>query len=42
VPLTAAFYKTAAGNEPVRTWLQSLPKGVRKTIGEDIGYVERM
>jgi hypothetical protein len=42
VPLTAAFYKTVAGNEAVRTWLQSLPKGVRKTIGEDIGYVERM
>jgi phage-related protein len=42
VPLTAAFYKTAAGNEPVRTWLHGLPKGVRKTIGEDIGYVERM
>jgi phage-related protein len=42
VPLIAAFYKTATGNEPVRTWLKGLPKGVRKTIGEDIGYVERM
>ena len=42
MPLIAAFYKTAAGNEPVRTWLHGLPKGVRKTIGEDIGYVERM
>ncbi len=42
VPLVAAFYKTPAGSEPVRGWLKGLPKGARKTIGEDIGFVERM
>lgn len=34
--LTVVFYKTAAGNEPVRVWLKSLTKEVRKSIGEDI------
>ncbi len=30
------FYKTEAGNEPVREWLKSLKREDRKTIGEDI------
>lgn len=34
--LTVAFYKTEAGNEPVREWLKSLKRADRKTIGEDI------
>jgi phage-related protein len=42
VALTAVFYKTPSGNEPVRAWLQGLPKGVRRTIGEDVAYVQRM
>jgi phage-related protein len=40
VAIAAAFYKTAAGAEPVREWLKGLPKGARKTIGSDIGAVE--
>lgn len=35
-----AFYKTPAGNEPVRDWLKELPQVDRKTIGEDIKAVE--
>jgi len=34
--LTVVFYKTEAGNEPVREWLKSLRHEDRKTIGEDI------
>ena len=34
--LTVVFYKSEAGNEPVREWLKSLKRGDRKTIGEDI------
>ena len=34
--LDVVFYKTEAGNEPVREWLKSLPSEDRKTIGEDI------
>jgi phage-related protein len=34
--LDVIFYKTEAGNEPVREWLKSLPRNGRKTIGEDI------
>lgn len=38
--LTVAFYKTAAGNEPVRDWLKGLAREDKKTIGEDIKAVE--
>ena len=38
--LNAIFYRSAAGNEPVREWLKSLPKPERKSIGEDIAYVQ--
>jgi phage-related protein len=34
--LDVVFFKTAAGIEPVREWLKSLPREDRRTIGEDI------
>ena len=34
------FYKTNAGNEPVREWLVSLSDEEKKTIGEDIKTVQ--
>ena len=37
----AVFYRTEAGNEPVREWLKALPsREDRKRIGEDIKTVE--
>jgi phage-related protein len=39
-PLAVVFFKTEAGNEPVRDWLQGLPKEERKAIGEDILAVQ--
>ena len=38
--LTAVFYKSGSGGEPVRDWLKGLPKRERKAIGEDIAYVQ--
>lgn len=38
--MTALFYRTEAGNEPVRAWLRALPVEDRRLIGEDIGTVE--
>lgn len=38
--IQVAFYKTPAGNEPVRVWLKELPAEEKKTIGEDIKAVE--
>jgi len=38
--IQVAFYKTPAGNEPVRDWLKELPAEEKKTIGEDIKAVE--
>lgn len=34
------FYRTDAGNEPVREWLKSLRREDRKVIGEDIKTVQ--
>ena len=34
--LVVVFYRTEAGNEPVREWLTSLKREDRKVIGEDI------
>lgn len=34
------FYRTDAGNEPVREWLLSLQQEERRTIGEDIKTVQ--
>src|SRR5439155_11049775 len=38
--LSVAFFGTAAGNEPVREWLKSLPREERRIIGEDIKAVQ--
>ena len=34
--LSVVFYRTEAGNEPVREWLKGLEREQRKLIGEDI------
>jgi len=34
--LTVNFYRTDAGNEPVRDWLKELPRDDKRIIGEDI------
>jgi len=39
--LKVLFYKSSNGREPVRTWLKSLPKKVRKIIGDDIKTVQQ-
>ncbi|MFZ5493875.1 MAG: type II toxin-antitoxin system RelE/ParE family toxin [Verrucomicrobiota bacterium] len=39
-PLPCVFFRTAAGNEPVREWLKSLPEDERKQIGADILAVQ--
>ena len=38
--LPAIFYCSGSGQEPVREWLKSLNSADRKTIGEDIAYVQ--
>jgi len=38
--LRVKFYKTSNGNEPVREWLQSLSKEIKKIVGEDIRTVQ--
>ena len=38
--ITAAFFATERGAEPVREWLRSLPREDRKKIGENIKAVE--
>jgi phage-related protein len=38
--LPAVFYRTEAGTEPVRDWLEILPRADRLSIGEDIKDVE--
>ncbi len=37
---TVAFFRSAAGNEPVRDWLRSLPAEARQAIGEDLMVVQ--
>jgi hypothetical protein len=37
--LQVEFFKTEAGNEPVREWIKSLPRHEQKTIGADIKVV---
>jgi phage-related protein len=39
-PLPCVFYRTGAGNEPVREWLKGLPEAERKLIGIDIKAVQ--
>jgi phage-related protein len=36
----AIFYRTEAGNEPVRDWLKSLDREDQRLIGRDIRIVE--
>lgn len=38
--ITARFYRTEAGNEPVREWLVELSSTDRKIVGKDIATVE--
>ena len=38
--LSVAFFRTAAGHEPVREWLKSLPREERRILGEDIKTVQ--
>lgn len=38
--LTAIFYRSGSGSEPVRTWIKALSKPERKINGEDIAYVQ--
>ena len=38
--IPAFFFRNASGDEPVREWLITLGKEDRKTIGEDIAYVQ--
>ncbi len=38
--LDVVFYRTGAGNEPVRGWLKSLSRNDRKIIGTDIKTVQ--
>jgi hypothetical protein len=39
-PLNVVFFKTEAGNEPVREWLKELSKEDCKVIGTDILTVQ--
>lgn len=38
--LSVNFFRTEAGNEPVREWLTELPREDRKAIGTDIKTVQ--
>ena len=38
--LEVVFYRTSAGWEPVREWLQGLPREDRRTIGIDLKTVQ--
>jgi phage-related protein len=38
--LTARFFRTTTGVEPVRDWLKSLPTSERKAIGDEIRTVQ--
>lgn len=38
--LNVRFFRTDAGNEPVREWLTDLPREHRRTVGIDIKTVQ--
>jgi phage-related protein len=38
--MPVVFYRTAAGGEPVRDWLRSLPAEDRRTIGADLATLQ--
>ena len=39
-PIPLKFWKSDAGNEPVRVWLSALPREDRRTVGRDIGIAQ--
>lgn len=39
-PIPLAFWKSAAGREPVREWLNVLPREDQRVIGRDIARVQ--
>jgi phage-related protein len=39
-PIPLAFWRSAAGREPVREWLNELPRENTRTIGRDIAKVQ--
>jgi phage-related protein len=34
------FFRTSAGNEPVREWLKALPQDDRRAVGQDLERVQ--
>jgi phage-related protein len=38
--IPVAFFRTQGGSEPVREWLKSLTEAEKRSIGEDIAYVQ--
>ena len=39
-PIPLAFWRSAAGREPLREWLSLLPREDKRTIGRDIAKVQ--
>jgi len=39
-PLPLAFWKSAAGREPVREWMKVLSRAEKRVIGRDIAKVQ--
>lgn len=38
--LNVVFYRSASGNEPVRSWLRTLSKEDKKILGQDIKTIQ--
>ncbi len=39
-PIPLVFWRSTAGNEPVRDWLNDLPRDDQRTLGHDIARVQ--
>ena len=39
-PIPLAFWRSAAGREPVREWLKGLPRREKRVIGRDIAKIQ--
>ena len=39
-PIPLRFWKSASGREPVRDWLNELPREDQKTIGRDLAKLQ--
>jgi hypothetical protein len=39
-PIPLVFWKSVTGREPVREWLNELPREDQRTIGRDIAKVQ--